>query len=88
MTIRMVAGFLEPTAGTILMNGQEYSVGFDELLFNFQAAGSDGFSAANYNFPVISDTDLTLHPPSADLRQNNDGPVTTKASMDIPTWRV
>jgi hypothetical protein len=32
---------------------------------------------------VVSETDLTLLPVTVDLRQNNDGPVTTKADFDI-----
>jgi hypothetical protein len=74
------------TGGELKLDGNDYSVSFDELLYNFQAAGSAGFSNPQAGFTVISNGDLTLHPVAADLRQNNDGPVTTKASMNI--WNM
>jgi hypothetical protein len=76
-------GDVTGSPGVLNFDGVEFSQAFSELVLNFQAATSDAFGnpAAGVNF--ISDTDLTLHPVSADLRQNSDGPVTTKASMDI-----
>ena len=74
------------TAGVLKMDGNEYSLSFDELILNFQAAGSAAWSTAPGVMPahtVVTDTDLTLHPTAADLRQTNDGPVTTKASILI-----
>ncbi len=62
--------------GVLNLNGAEYAPGFAELLFNFQAVGSIAFSGPRL---VQSNTDVTLHPISADLRQETDGPVTTKA---------
>lgn len=64
------------TAGVLNLNGAEYAPGFAELLFNFQAVGSAAFSGPRL---VTSNTDVTLHPISADLRQETEGPVTTKA---------
>ncbi|MBT8484032.1 MAG: hypothetical protein HKO59_05965 [Phycisphaerales bacterium] len=71
------------TPGVLNMDGAEYSFAFNELLMNFQAVGSAAFSGPRL---IISDTDLTLHPVSADLRQETDGPVTTKASFNV--WNM
>jgi hypothetical protein len=73
--------------GVLNLNGVEYAEGFDMLVFNFQAAGSMAWgdpTLTHAPVTVKSDTDLTLHPLDVDLRQNNDGPVTTKA--DILVW--
>jgi hypothetical protein len=51
------------------------------LLFSFYTAGSGAFGGPNCLSNV--DTDLTLHPLGADLRQDNNGPITTKAKFDI-----
>jgi hypothetical protein len=72
------------TAGQLLLNGVEYAESFDTLLFNFQGAGSAAWSGAGRQ--VVSNTDLTLYPPSVDLRQATNGPVTTKASATI--WNM
>ncbi|MCP3902333.1 MAG: right-handed parallel beta-helix repeat-containing protein [Planctomycetes bacterium] len=71
------------TPGFLHMNGVEYSSNFSLLLMNFQAAGASAFSGPRQ---VISDSDLTLHPVFADLRQEYGGPVTTKADVDI--WNM
>jgi titin len=72
------------TPGVLHLDGVEYAPSFEQLLLNFQAAGSDGFSAPPAaGFVVTSDTDLTLLPSAADLRQSSDGPVTTKASVTV-----
>lgn len=63
------------------MNGTEYDSGYAQLLFDFYAVGSTAFSLGTT--VVTLDTDLTLYPVSADLRQDNDGPITTKAKIDI-----
>ena len=68
------------TPGVLNMDGVEYSRAFDQLLLNFQAVGSTAYSGPR---SVISVTDVTLHPVSADLRQETDGPVTTKAHYDV-----
>ncbi|MCP3902958.1 MAG: hypothetical protein GY715_04915 [Planctomycetes bacterium] len=67
----------------LLMDGVIYAQAPDLLLFNFQAVGSSAWSGPR---SVISSTDVTLHPVSVDLRQENDGPVTTKADFSI--WNM
>lgn len=62
--------------GQLNLNGAEYAPAFAELLYNFQAVGSAAFSGPRL---VTSNTDVTLHLVSADLRQETEGPVTTKA---------
>ncbi|MBT8484031.1 MAG: hypothetical protein HKO59_05960 [Phycisphaerales bacterium] len=71
------------TPGVLSLDGAEYAPAFAELLMNFQAVNSIAFSGPRL---VQSDTDLTLHPVSADLRQETDGPVTTKASFNV--WNM
>jgi len=68
-------------AGKLYLNGTEYVKGFDKLLFDFFAVGSQAFS--NGGAIVTLDTDLTLFPVDADFRQDSNGPVTTKAHFDI-----
>jgi hypothetical protein len=68
------------TPGVLNMDGIEYAQPFDQLLFQFQAVGSNGYSGPRL---VTSDTDVTLHAVSADLRQETDGPITTKAHYDV-----
>jgi uncharacterized repeat protein (TIGR01451 family) len=65
------------------MNGIVYGRLFNRLFFNFQAAGSSAFSGPR---TVTSDTSLTLYPVGADLRQETDGPVTTKATFEV--WNM
>jgi len=60
---------------------QDYEASFDLLLLDFYAVGSSALSGPNNS--VTLDTDLTLFPVSADLRQETDGPVTTKASFTV-----
>ncbi len=72
------------TAGDLQMDGNEYDISFDKLLLDFYASGSDAFSRGGVTVQV--DTDLTLHPVSADLRQETSGPVTTKANFFI--WNM
>jgi hypothetical protein len=72
------------TPGVLGLDAIEYAIGYDLLLFNFQAPGSGAFGDGDT--AVVSDTDLTLHPISADLRQTHTGPVTTKANFDI--WNM
>jgi hypothetical protein len=67
--------------GVLLLNGVEYDTGFDKLLMDFYATGSLALSGDNSI--VVVDTDLTLHPITADLRQDTTGPVTTKAKFDV-----
>lgn len=67
--------------GRINMNGLVYAAPYDALLFNFFASGSTAFSSGSNMVSV--DTSLTLHPATADLRQDSKGPITTKAHFDI-----
>lgn len=73
-----VAAHGQPTGtpGVLNLNGFEYAQVYDELLMNFYAVGS---MALNGPRLVQVDTDVTLHPVDADLRQETTGPVTTKA---------
>ncbi|MCP3904720.1 MAG: DUF11 domain-containing protein [Planctomycetes bacterium] len=65
------------------MDGIVFGRMYSRLFFNFQAPGSSAFSGPR---TVVSDTSLTLFPVPADLRQENDGPVTTKATFEI--WNM
>jgi hypothetical protein len=67
--------------GTINMDGTEYDYAFDRLLLDFYAVGSTAMSLGGIT--VMLDTDLTLHSVSADLRQDDEGPITTKAEFAI-----
>ncbi|MCP3902543.1 MAG: hypothetical protein GY715_02820, partial [Planctomycetes bacterium] len=69
------------TPGVLNLSGVEYAHAHDILILNFQASGASAFSGP---LQVISDTSVTLHPLSVDVRQINDGPVTTKA--DYAVW--
>jgi hypothetical protein len=69
------------TPGVINLNGVEFAQAFDQLLMNFQAVGSAGFSGPAHQ--VVSDTDLTLHLINTDVRQNGTGPRTTKVVFDV-----
>ncbi len=74
------------TAGTLKLDGVEYAQCFGQLLLDFYAVGSSAFSPTfglGMTFATISDTDLTLFPVTADLRQETLGPVTTKADFAI-----
>jgi len=66
--------------GLLLMDGVEYDYGFDKLVLDFFASGSLALSGI---LGVVVDTDLTLHPITADLRQDTLGPICTKAHFDI-----
>ena len=70
--------------GQLDLDGVEYAPPFAQLLMNFQAVGSSAFTGGNRL--VVSNTDVTLHPVSVDLRQETDGPVTTKAHFDV--WNM
>jgi hypothetical protein len=66
------------TSGQLLMNGEEYDMNYNLLVLDFFAEGSDPFGTENG-----IETDLTLLLMNLDLRQDNDGPPTTKAKFDI-----
>jgi len=87
----------QPTPGlpcgadnTLNLDGLEYDFAFDKLLLDFFAVDSFALSPTIISTVdpdrvsnVLLNTDLTLYPVSVDLRQDNDGPVTTKAKFDI-----
>jgi hypothetical protein len=77
-------GVATGTPGVLNLNGVEFDQGFDQLLVDFYAVGSYAFSRKHPCWlPVTVDTDLTLFPLDIDLRQDGEGPVTTKARFDI-----
>ena len=69
------------TAGTINLDGADYDYGFANLLLDFFASGSWAFSGDGCG--VHHDTDLTLLIVDMDLRQDGEGPKTTKAKFEI-----
>ena len=70
--------------GKLELDGSEYEMCFDYLLLDFYATGTTAFSGADKI--VGTDTDLTLLPMKIDLRQETEGPYTTKAKFDI--WNM
>jgi hypothetical protein len=64
----------------------EYEFCFDQLLLDFYATNSSPFVSTPDGTTITVDTDLTLLPMLIDLRQETDGPVTTKAKFDI--WNM
>jgi hypothetical protein len=79
-------GEVHPAPGVMNLGGvgADYTDSFDLLLLDFYAVGSGALSGPSNS--VILDTDLTLFPVDVDLRQETDGPVTTKASFTI--WNM
>lgn len=73
-------GFL-PTPGELSLDGSEYDSGFDKLLLDFYGTGTEALSSEDVD--VALDSDLTLHAIDVDLRQDNDGPVLTKAEFEV-----
>ncbi len=71
--------------GQLDLDGIEYVAGYAQLQLDFYAAGSSPFDGGGGPFAstITLDTDLTLHPIQADLRQETNGPVTTKANFVI-----
>ena len=67
--------------GIIALNGIEYASGFDLLLLDFFASGSQAFSGGSRT--VLHDTDLTLLILDQDFTQETPGPFKTKAHFDI-----
>lgn len=74
------------TDGILNFNGAEYSWSYDLLLLDFYAVGAASFSGGWPLNVLTINTDLTLHPVSADFRQETEGPVRTKAHFDI--WNM
>ncbi|MCH7476196.1 MAG: hypothetical protein IIA27_16215 [Gemmatimonadetes bacterium] len=71
----------EVIPGRLDMDAFQYAFNFDKLLLDFYASGSRALSDGGATVQI--DTDLTLYPVSADLRQDTRGPVHTKALFDI-----
>ncbi len=69
------------TPGILNLDGVEYDSGFDILLLDFFASGSDAFSGGGGN--VYHDTDLTLMILDNDVTQDAPTPPTTKAKFSI-----
>jgi hypothetical protein len=76
----------EPVPGEICLNGCDYGWAFQSLLLDFYASGSQALSQFGGLIVASVDTDLTLFPVDADLRQDTCGPVSTKAQFDI--WNM
>lgn len=68
-------------AGQIMLDGVQYDSGFNQLLLDYFASGSTAFSGGGRL--VSHDTDLTLMILTQDLRQDHEGPFTTKAQFSI-----
>ena len=66
--------------GTLHLDGNEYSPGFDLLLMDFFGDGSMALSSDSKWATLYGD--LTLHPLDVDARQGST-PVTTKAVIDV-----
>ncbi len=76
---------VDPT--TLSLDGVEYALAWDRLLFDFYAVSSTAFGRLTPAVPVTLNTELTLYPVSVDLRPNStntSGPVLTRA--DIVIW--
>ena len=69
--------------GVLNLDGAEYDYAPSRLLLDFYAVGAELSSGAES--VIVTDTDLTLYPVDADLRQEGT-PVTTKAKADI--WNM
>jgi hypothetical protein len=75
------------TPGVLNLNGVEFGRGFDLLLINFLAVGSEAWCPDGHEGECNeADTDLTLMPLDNDFRQETTGPVITKASFDV--WNM
>lgn len=68
-------------AGSLKMDGVDYDYNFNRLLLDFFGSGSTPFGSNGIT--AMLETDVTLLPMVQDLRQNNDGPVHTKAKFDV-----
>ncbi len=82
---RPAGTLLLPPYGQLDLDGVEYAPAYDQLQLDFLASGSMAFTGGGGPFAgaVTVDTRLTLHPVPADLRQENEGVVTTKANFVI-----
>jgi hypothetical protein len=72
------------TPGVLNLDGVEYAPVYDMLLMDFYGSNAGLLSGdMDPAKTAIIHTDLTLHVMDADLRQESDGPVTTKAHFDV-----
>jgi len=69
--------------GRLELNGADYDSAFNQLLLDFFASGASPFSIPAQQSWAMVETDVTLLPLIQDLRQNNIGPVYTKAHFDV-----
>jgi hypothetical protein len=71
--------------GVLNFDGVEFAMPYGTLLLPFQAVDSTAYSRVDSGplVTVVSTTDLTLHPLDVDLRQETEGPLTTKASFEV-----
>ena len=69
------------TPGELHLDGVEFSNVYGQLLLDFFAVDSAALSGGGKT--VIANTDLTLMPAQVDVRQESEGPATTKAHFDI-----
>ncbi len=67
--------------GIINLDGLEFDTCGQFLLYDFWADAQPVFNVGGV--AAVNVQDLTLHPVSIDLRQDNDGPVITKADVNI-----
>ena len=74
------------TPGVLNLDGVEFDPCFDLLLLDFYAVGSMALSHPAGLRLVQVNTDLTMFPVDRDMRQETDGPVTTKAAFVI--WNM
>jgi len=66
--------------GTLSLDGLEYDIPFDTLILDFYGTGSTALSGGGQT--VTTDTDLTVHAVSVDVRQDGCGPGLTKVEAD------
>ena len=74
-------GPLRRPSGQLDLDGVEYDIPFSELTLDFYGTGTTALSGGDQT--VMTDTDLTVHAVSADLRQDGCGPVLTKIEAEI-----
>jgi hypothetical protein len=70
------------TPGVLNLDALEYDAPFGMLLLDFYASRTLALSSPATTTYLL-DTDLTLHPVPADLRQDNNGPPITKAEFEV-----
>lgn len=74
-------GDVLPEPGVLRLNNVEYEAPYSRLVLNFPAVGDVPLLGGPQLMNI--DTYLTLMPVSQDFRQDNDGPLVTKAKFDI-----